>query len=132
MDEEMINNGDGSEHHEDEPMDDDRDSDYEDIDADPETQESGQGSTENGKKKKKLKKKRTYLPGMQMKDDETLECDESAYITLHTFTTAAPCLSFDVIPDNLGTDRKFPLTAYVVAGTQAQRSHANNVVVMKV
>ncbi len=68
-----------------------------------------------------------------MKEGETLICDESAYVTLHTFTTSAPCLSFDIIPDGLGGDRgNFPLTSYLVSGTQAQRSHANNLIVMKV
>lgn len=72
-----------------------------------------------------------YLPGKAT--DEELECDESAYIMYHQARTGAPCLSFDVIQDNLGDDRadNFPLTAYVVAGTQAQRLHINNVIVMK-
>lgn len=46
--------------------------------------------------------------------------------------TGAPCLSFDVIQDNLGNNReKFPLTCYIVAGTQAQRDRSNHVIVMK-
>jgi len=54
-------------------------------------------------------------------------------LSLHTFTTTSPCLSFDIIPDNLGTDRNtFPLTSYLVGGTQAARSHANSLIVMKV
>jgi len=44
-----------------------------------------------------------------------------------------PCLSFDVICDNLGEKRDLhPLSAYVVAGTQAPRTHINNLLVMKV
>jgi hypothetical protein len=80
-----------------------------------------------------VQKKKAYLPGMQMKEGETLVCDETAYTTLHTFTTAAPCLSFDIIPDGLGHNRvKFPLTSYLISGTQAQRSHANQLIIMKV
>lgn len=48
------------------------------------------------------------------------------------FVSGFPCLSFDVIRDNLGEKRQtFPLTAYCVSGTQADRSHTNNVVVFK-
>ncbi len=125
---------------------DENDSEFEDIEDDDEGGEgageggaetsgttTGAGEAKKKKKKKKSKKGSTYLPGMQMQDGETLVCEESAYIALHTFTTTSPCLSFDIIPDSLGYDRsKFPLTAYSVSGTQAQRSHANNLLVMKV
>lgn len=74
----------------------------------------------------------TYLPSQPLKDDEQLVCDQSAYIMLHQAQTGAPCLSFDIIPDNLGNDRKeFPMTAYIVAGTQASSPHLNNVLVIK-
>jgi len=44
----------------------------------------------------------------------------------------APCLSFDVVTDALGYSREeFPLTCYLVAGTQASRAQANAVIVMK-
>lgn len=37
-----------------------------------------------------------------------------------------------MIEDGLGDRREtFPLTAYVVAGTQAERQHTNNLIVMK-
>jgi len=38
----------------------------------------------------------------------------------HTAQTGAPCLSFDILRDSLGDGRvEYPLTAYLVAGTQA-------------
>ena len=44
----------------------------------------------------------------------------------------APCLSFDIVRDSLGNDREdFPMTCYIVAGTQAEHAHTNNIVVMK-
>ena len=44
----------------------------------------------------------------------------------------APCLSFDVLPDKLGDSREsFPLTCYIVAGTQAERGQPNYINVMK-
>jgi hypothetical protein len=49
------------------------------------------------------------------------------------YVSGSPCLSFDIIRDNLGEKRELhPLCAYVVAGTQAARTHTNNVLVMKV
>ncbi len=44
----------------------------------------------------------------------------------------APCLSFDILPDGLGDNRsEFPHTMYLVCGTQAERLHANHIIVMK-
>lgn len=67
-------------------------------------------------------------------EDEELICDESAYVMLHQAHTGAPCLSFDVIQDNLGENREsFPMTAYIVAGTQAAKAHVNRYIfVMKI
>ena len=64
---------------------------------------------------------------------EKLDFDESTYITYHAMRTQWPCLSFDVIRDRLGNGRtKFPMTSYLVAGTQADRADRNEVLVMKV
>ncbi|XP_017079831.2 glutamate-rich WD repeat-containing protein 1 [Drosophila eugracilis] len=76
--------------------------------------------------------KEVYLPGTKLAVDEELVCDESAYIMLHQASLGAPCLSFDIIPDVLGTGREsFPLTAYIVAGTQASQTHVNNLIVLR-
>lgn len=107
---------------------------------------------------KEEEEKEVYLPGKPLEKDEELVCDESAYIMLHQVIlfnlysclfsylkkkcipysiinqahTGAPCLSFDIINDELGDGRdQFPLTAYIVAGTQAARTHVNNVIVMR-
>mgnify|MGYP001793200609 CR=1 FL=1 len=46
--------------------------------------------------------------------------------------SGAPCLSFDILPDLLGDSREsYPMTSYLVCGTQAERSHTNSVIVMK-
>lgn len=73
-----------------------------------------------------------YLPNKKpLAEDEELVCDESAYIMLHSASTGAPCLSFDIVKDKLGVRETYPMTCYMVAGTQAASSHINNVIVMK-
>ncbi|XP_066148421.1 glutamate-rich WD repeat-containing protein 1 [Euwallacea fornicatus] len=77
-------------------------------------------------------KTEVYLPGKPLEDGEELTCDPSAYIMYHQAQTSAPCLSFDIISDTLGENRTtYPMTAYIVAGTQASQSHVNNLIVMK-
>ncbi|XP_070579817.1 glutamate-rich WD repeat-containing protein 1-like [Ptychodera flava] len=75
---------------------------------------------------------KAYLPGEQIEEDEELVRDESAYYMYHQAQTGAPCLSFDVLRDKLGNDRtQYPHTCYIVAGTQAEKAHLNNVIVVK-
>ena len=78
---------------------------------------------------------RIFIPGRhRLAAGETLAPDPSTYEMLHTLTTTWPCLSFDLIPDELGQDRRtYPVTVYAVAGTQAQagRTRENELLVMK-
>ncbi|KAI9730993.1 MAG: ribosome biosynthesis protein rrb1 [Cirrosporium novae-zelandiae] len=76
-----------------------------------------------------------FMPGRtKLAPGETLSPDPSTYEMLHTFTTTWPCLSFDIVPDQLGNERKtFPATVYAVAGTQAAmgKENENSLMVMK-
>lgn len=67
-----------------------------------------------------------------MGSGEALDYDSSAYQMLHRMHTEWPCLSFGVVRDALGATRtKFPLTCFMVAGTQAERSEQNALLCMK-
>jgi len=74
-----------------------------------------------------------FIPGNHvLAKDEILEPDDSVYIMRHSMNVNWPCLSFDVLRDNLGDERqRFPATAYIVAGTQADVMKNNEVVVYK-
>ena len=73
-----------------------------------------------------------YLPGNELKEDEELVVDPSAYEMLHPLSMEWPCLSFDLIQDRLGMNRsKFPHSVYFVTGSQAQDPKENKVYVMK-
>ncbi|KAH7107080.1 WD40 repeat-like protein [Auriculariales sp. MPI-PUGE-AT-0066] len=73
-----------------------------------------------------------YLPGGQLGKDEVLEPDMTSYEMLHQMSVRWPCLSFDVLRDSRGDDRKkFPHTAYIVTGSQADQPGNNELLVMK-
>ena len=52
-----------------------------------------------------------------MEADEELEYDPTAYDALHAWALEWPCLSFDIIRDELGDNRShFPHSLFAVAG----------------
>jgi len=77
--------------------------------------------------------KQTWRPGIdKLPEGELLEYDPSAYVMYHSLKTEWPCLSFDIVRDNLGDDRqRFPLSLYLVIGSQADRSEKNKISLLK-
>jgi len=79
--------------------------------------------------------KQTFIPGRtKLEPGQTLAPDPSTYEMLHTLSAPWPCLSFDIVRDSLGDNRKtFPATVYAVAGTQAEapRAKENELLVLK-
>ncbi|KAI7907769.1 WD40-repeat-containing domain protein [Cokeromyces recurvatus] len=73
-----------------------------------------------------------YMPGQPLAEGEVLEADPSVYVMLHNLDVRLPFLSFDILEDKLGNERKnFPATAYVAAGTSLPGDRNNEVLVMK-
>jgi len=74
-----------------------------------------------------------YIPGSHvLGKDEILEPDDTVYIMRHSMNVTWPCLSFDVLRDNLGDERqRYPASAYIVAGTQADQASNNELSVYK-
>ncbi|KAJ7651715.1 glutamate-rich WD repeat-containing protein [Mycena polygramma] len=72
----------------------------------------------------------TFIPGRhKLGPDEILEPDDSVYIMRHSMKVTWPCLSFDVLRDNLGDERqRYPATSYLVSGTQADLAKDNELV----
>merc|ERR1712002_1281135 len=76
-------------------------------------------------------KNEIYLPGKPMDEGEELTFDKSAYLMYHAATTGAPCLSFDIIPDdNLQVQTEFPFNCDIVCGTQSH-GKPNQLLLMK-
>jgi len=75
-----------------------------------------------------------WIPGRDgLEEGETLDYDPTAYDCMSSMSLEWPALSFDIIKDNLGAPRStFPLSFFMVAGTQAATSRNNYLAVMKV
>jgi ribosome assembly protein RRB1 len=67
-----------------------------------------------------------------MPDASELELDPSAYKMYHSLQAEWPCLSFDILRDQLGDNRKrFPHCLQAVFGTQADQPGHNQLTVIK-
>ncbi|KAJ7955881.1 putative WD-repeat protein [Quillaja saponaria] len=77
---------------------------------------------------------KVWQPGVdKLEEEEELQCDPSAYNSLHAFHIGWPCLSFDIVHDTLGLVRTgFPHTVYFMAGTQAEKASRNSIGIFKV
>lgn len=73
-----------------------------------------------------------FLPTGVLAEGEELQPDLSTYPLLHSFVPTWPSLSFDVLIDRDGYERKgYPVSCALVAGTQAQDTTANELTIMR-
>ncbi|EDK45359.1 ribosome assembly protein RRB1 [Lodderomyces elongisporus NRRL YB-4239] len=75
-----------------------------------------------------------YLPhkSKPLGPDEVMEADPTVYEMLHNVNLPWPCLTVDIIPDNLGNERRtYPATVYLATATQAEKSKDNELIAMK-
>lgn len=75
-----------------------------------------------------------YLPhkSKPLGPDEVLEADPTVYEMLHNVNLPWPCLTVDVLPDNLGDERRtYPASVYLTTATQASRGKDNEIITMK-
>lgn len=75
-----------------------------------------------------------YLPhrSRPLGPDEVLEADPSVYEMLHNVNMPWPCLTLDILPDNLGDERRtYPASLYVTTATQAAKAKDNAMISMK-
>lgn len=74
-----------------------------------------------------------FIPGVhKLGKDEVLEADDTVYEMRHSMQVRWPSLSFDILRDNLGDQRqRYPATAYIAAGTQADLAKDNELAVYK-
>jgi len=113
-------------------MDEEEDDDEDEEGGGAKVGEANDGS--GGAASQQPKVKDVYRPGVDapLAEGETLEYDPSAYVMLHRLHLEWSCLSFDVMPDNLGIGRsKFPFSTTLVCGTQADKASNNKLMVTR-
>ncbi|XP_076639537.1 WD repeat-containing protein 1 l(2)09851 isoform X2 [Colletes latitarsis] len=114
-----------------EPVDEVVEEDMDESSSDSDEEDSV-NNDETEEKEDQNNESKVYLPGKPFESWEELIVDKTAYRMLHHAQSGAPCLSFDIILDNQGNNREdYPLSMYLVAGTQAAKAHVNNLLVMK-
>jgi len=104
-------------------------SDDDDDDDDAMDADRGDGEAREARRKRP----EVWRPGSAEDEDVELEYDESAYDALHAFSHEWPCLSLDVMRDDLGEGREvFPHEMTIVTGTQAMEATKNVLSVIRV
>lgn len=100
------------------------DEENEDSDEDKEEDSDAEESSDDEKVEEKI-----YVPGDKLEEGQTLEIDENAYILYQQCSLGPPCLSFDILEEEVKTS--YPLSVTCVAGTQAGKVNANNIIVFR-
>uniref|UniRef100_A0A6G1SN46 Glutamate-rich WD repeat-containing protein 1 n=1 Tax=Aceria tosichella TaxID=561515 RepID=A0A6G1SN46_9ACAR len=86
------------------------------------------------KHSKQLKKQKAKRLAEKQRREPEIDFDTSAYVIYNRLELTYPCLSFDIVKDDVAQDvSKFPLTLNMIAGAQTPPHVENNYIyVMKV
>lgn len=102
--------------------------DYDYQEADDEEVYGDESGVKKTKNNVAIYNPKTY----HLADDEELDYSNEAYTMFHRMNVEWPCLSCDLINDNNGLYRAdFPMTTYMVAGSQASEKAKNRIYVLK-
>lgn len=110
-------------------------SDLQEMDLDEameeEDSEEEEEQEEEDKENEDDREKEVFIPGKhKLAEGEQLVRDESAYTLYHEFQTGSPCLSFDILADDLDRTNPYPATVFVVAGTMSSQKK-DHLIVLK-
>ena len=105
----------------------------EDSEKKGEEEDNNDEGIDMGDMKDELPEVEVWNPATRpLEEGEELIYEPSAYDMLHRLNSEWPCLSFDILRDQLGQGRsKFPHTMYLAAGTQADMAKHNKISIMK-
>lgn len=121
------------------PYGDDFESDGEIIQLDSAEDDDDEDTTgptieELEQREAEAEKSTIYLPhkSKPLGPDEVLEADPTVYEMLHNVNLPWPCLTVDILPDNLGNERRnYPASVYLATATQASKPKDNELITMK-
>ncbi|CAI5757214.1 unnamed protein product [Candida verbasci] len=116
------------------PYGDDFESDEEIIELDEEQEDENMDEEKVEDQEEVRIESSIYLPhkSKPLGPDEVLEADPSVYEMLHNINLPWPCLTVDILPDNLGNERRsYPQTVYLTTATQAAKNKDNELITMK-
>jgi len=114
-------------------MSDDKDIEMSDVEEFGSEEEEVEGQVPVGEGEGELSKKEIAELGETIEDEADLDCDLTAYELFHEGNSGAPCLSFDILEDDLGNNRNVnsPTSVTFITGTQTDSSHTNSIVLIR-
>ncbi|AET40467.1 ribosome biosynthesis protein RRB1 Ecym_6067 [Eremothecium cymbalariae DBVPG len=116
---------------------DDEDNEDEDIvneDFLEQKQQNAQEIVEQDRNQEQDQGKQLYLPHLSkpLGPDEVLEADPTVYEMLHNVNLPWSCMTLDIIPDLLGSERRnYPQSILMTTATQASKKKDNELLVLK-
>lgn len=118
-------------------VDDEEDEEDEDLENEEyvqNKQEKANALLEKEQQKEQTQGQQLYLPHLSqpLGPDEVLEADPTVYEMLHNVNMPWPCMTLDIIPDSLGSERRnYPQSILMTTATQASKKKDNELMVLK-